>query len=185
MGYTSDVIAGIDWAADHGMQVANLSLGSKSDVQALHDACDAAYARGLVIASAAGNSGDGNASTNEVEYPGAYDSVLAVAATNSANQVATWSSSGPQVDLAAPGVSILSTYKGGGYQTMSGTSMATPHVAGTAALVIAAHPGISAANVRAMLEATADDIATPGSDNLSGYGLVDAEEATTGVQTHP
>jgi subtilisin family serine protease len=184
-GYVSDVIAGINWAVNNGMQVANMSLGTSADIQSLHDACDTAYARGIVLVGAAGNSGDGDATTNEVEYPGAYSSVIAVAAADSADQVAAWSSSGPQVELAAPGVSIRSTYMGGGYKILSGTSMAAPHVSGTAGLVIKAVPGITAVGVRQRLDSTADDILAPGPDNLSGNGLVDAEEATTGHQTSP
>lgn len=187
-GYLSDVIAGIDWAINNDMDVINMSLGSDSDVSSFHDAVDTAYASGIVVVAAAGNDG------SSVDYPGAYSSVIAVSATDINNNIASWSSRGPQVELAAPGVNIRSAWKGGGYKTISGTSMASPHVAGTAALVLkTVIPSIYDSNldgswqpaeVRNALNATADDLGTAGFDNLYGNGLVDAEESVTGVQTN-
>lgn len=168
MGYTSDIIAAIQWAVANGMDIANLSLGSNSPSEAEQLACDTAAAAGLLIVAAAGN--DGGA----VDYPGAYSSVIAVAATNSADAVPSWSSNGPEVDIAAPGVSVFSCYKNGGYATMSGTSMATPHVAGTLALALAADASTN-------LCLSADDLPPTGVDNYSGCGLVDAGEAVTGT----
>ncbi|MBI2042231.1 MAG: S8 family peptidase [Candidatus Nealsonbacteria bacterium] len=173
-GYVSDVIDGINWAVDNGMQVVNMSLGSGSDVQALHDAVDAAYAAGVVLIAAAGNSGDGDGSTNEVIYPAKYSSVIAVAATASDDSTPTWSSEGEEVELAAPGVSIRSTWNDGLYNTISGTSMASPHVSGVVALILE-DSVLSPTEVRAMLQATADDLGAEGHDNFYGYGLVDAE----------
>jgi len=184
-GYVSTVIKGIEWAKNNGMQVVNMSLGTASDVQALHDAVDAAYAAGLVLVAAAGNSGDGNGSTNEVIYPAKYSSVIAVAATASDDSKPTWSSEGAEVELAAPGLNIRSTWNDGQYKTISGTSMATPHVAGTVALVLGKGGIISPAEVRALLQVTADDLGPLGRDNFYGYGLVDAEESVTGTQTNP
>ena len=194
-GYISDVIAGINWAVDNGMQVVNMSLGSGSDVAAMHDAVDAAYAAGVVLVAAAGNSGDGNGATNEVSYPARYSSVIAVAATASDDSTPSWSSEGAEVELAAPGVSIRSTWNDGLYNTISGTSMASPHVAGAVALVLATAAPVAydvdmdgvwdPAEARAALEATADDLGDAGHDNFYGYGLVDAEEAVTGIQTNP
>jgi subtilisin len=166
-GYISDIILGIEWAVDNGMDVANMSLGTNTDVQSFHDACDDAADAGLILVAAAGN--DGGA----VDYPGAYSSVIAVAATDISDQRASWSSVGPQVLLAAPGVSVLSTWKGGGYATASGTSMAAPHVTGTIAL-----------NLSADLTASADDLPPTGRDNYTGYGLVDAGEAVTGIPNY-
>ncbi|MDP2598267.1 MAG: S8 family peptidase [Candidatus Liptonbacteria bacterium] len=194
-GYTSDVIDGINWAVDNGMRVVNMSLGSGTDVQALHDAVDAAYAAGVVLVAAAGNSGDGGDSTNEVVYPAKYSSVIAVAATAADDSTPTWSSEGTEVELAAPGVSIRSTWNDGLYNTISGTSMATPHVAGTVALVLATAMQAAydtdadglwdPAEVRLALQATADDLGATGHDNFYGYGLVDAEENVTSTQTNP
>lgn len=179
-GYISDIIEGIQWSVANGAKVINMSLGSSSDVQSFHDACAAAYSQGVVIVAAAGNSGPGS---NTVEYPAKYAEVIAVSATDSSNTIASFSSRGPEVEIAAPGVSITSCYKGGGYATMSGTSMASPHVAGVAALIIAS--GVNGPDaVRACLAQTADDLGAAGSDVLYGNGLVDAEQAATGVQTN-
>jgi len=161
-GYVSDIIAGLEWAVEEGMHIANMSLGAQVHVQAFQDACDKA-AKSLVLVAAAGN--DGGA----VDYPAAYDSVISVAATDSSDVRPYWSSYGPEVDIAAPGVAIYSTYKGGGYDTLSGTSMAAPHVAGTLAL-----------NLAADIYGTADDLPPAGWDEYTGHGLVDAEEAATG-----
>ncbi|MBI4744777.1 MAG: S8 family peptidase [Actinobacteria bacterium] len=183
-GYLSDVIAGINWAVNNGMDVINMSLGTNSDIQSLHDAVDNAYNAGVVVVAAAGNDGD-TYSDDDVDYPARYSSVIAVAATNSSNIRASWSSDGPEVELAAPGVSIYSTYKGNSYATLSGTSMASPHVAGTAALILANNPVLTPAEVRTILQNTADDLGVAGIDNYYGYGLVDAEESVTGIQTNP
>jgi len=180
-GFYSDIIEGIQWSVNNGAQVINMSLGGSADSTALHNAIIAATNAGVVIVVAAGNSGPGD---NTVNYPGKYAEVIAVSATTSSNVLASFSSRGPEVDLAAPGYNIYSCYKGATYKTLSGTSMATPHVAGVAALVIAS--GINGVeNVRARLQQTADDLGAAGKDNLYGYGLVDAEEAATGSQTNP
>ncbi len=180
-GFVSDIIEGLQWSINNGIQVVNMSFGTASDVPSFHDAIIATYNSGKVLVAAAGNSGPGD---NTVLYPAKYAEVIAVSATDSTDAIASWSSRGSEVELAAPGVNILSTYKGSGYQTLSGTSMASPHVAGAAALVIAS--GITDFNqVRSKLQSTADDKGISGKDNLYGYGLADAEEAATGIQTTP
>lgn len=187
-GYVSDIIEGLQWSIDNGMQVVNMSFGTSTDVQSFHEAIVAAYDRGIVLVAAAGNGGPGD---NTVLYPAKYPEVIAVSATDNTDTIASWSSRGPEVELAAPGVDVYSTYKGGGYKTLSGTSMASPHVVGSVALIIAS--GITDANgngrvndeVRSRLQHTADDLGAAGKDNLYGYGLVDAEEAATGNQTLP
>jgi len=197
-GYVSDVIAGIDWAVENGIDVISMSLGSSSDSQALHDAVDRAYATGVVLVASAGNSGDGNPETNEVEYPAKYSSVIAVAATDVLDGTPTWSAEGEEVELSAPGVEVRSTWRGGRYETHSGTSAACPHVSGTVALVLATNITEIApdydynkngawepAEVRTWLQSTADDLGASGRDNFYGYGLVDAEESATGVQSNP
>jgi len=181
-GWVSDVIAGIDWSVSNGMQVITMSLGSSSDVQALHDAVDNAYNRGTVLVAAAGNDYGG-----AISYPARYSSVIAVTATDSSNNVASFSNIGPEAELAAPGVSVYSTYKGGTYAALSGTSMATPHVTGTVGLLLATPiPAAYDSNgnnqwdppeVRNRLHDTAVDLGIIGRDQSYGYGLVNAYNA--------
>ncbi len=127
-GDYSGVIAGIQWAMNHGIKILNMSLGAPEGSDPLHAAVLAAQKAGVTIIAAAGNTG------GSVGYPGAYPEVIAVGASDSADHLAPFSSRGPQVSFIAPGVNILSAKMGGGYITMSGTSMATPHMAGLAAL---------------------------------------------------
>ncbi|MDP3057340.1 MAG: S8 family peptidase [bacterium] len=179
-GYLSDIIEGLDWAIANGMQVVNMSLGTTADVQSFREAVQKANAAGIVQVAAAGNNGV------SVIYPAAYSEVIAVSATDKTDVAASWSSRGPEVDLAAPGVSIYSTYKGSTYKTLSGTSMASPHVAGVAALALTTSIGTwdldgdgvwDPVEVQNKLERTAEDLGAEGRDNLYGAGLVDAEAA--------
>lgn len=180
-GYLSDIIEGLDWAISNGMQVVNMSLGTASNVLSFQEAVQKVNAAGLVQVAAAGNSG------GSVIYPAAYPQVIAVSATDKSDTIASWSSRGPEVDLAAPGVNIYSTYKGSSYATLSGTSMAAPHVTGVAALVLTVPgkceflldlvAGCSPAEVQQRLEATAEDLGMLSKDELYGAGLVDAEKA--------
>jgi subtilisin family serine protease len=179
-GYISDIIEGIQWCTANGIKVINMSLGASVDVPSFHDAVTAAYKQGIVIVAAAGNSGPGDYTVN---YPAKYAEVIAVSAVDSTGTITSWSSRGPEVCVAAPGASITSTYMGSTYKVLSGTSMASPHVAGVAALVVASGTTDPAA-VRSILQQTADTIGGTGSHQY-GYGLVDAEQAATGVQTAP
>jgi subtilisin len=129
-GQLSDVIDGIIWCANNGIQVANMSLGSGQDSETMHNAVRYAAATGLIIAAAAGNSG------GAVGYPGSYLEVISVSASNINDEIAPFSSRGPEVDFIAPGVDVVSSKMGGGYVSYSGTSMATPHVTGIVALAV-------------------------------------------------
>jgi len=181
-GYLSDVIAGMDWARTNNMDIITMSLSTVTHVSTFEDACNNVYTAGVVIVAAAGN-GYGNS----VNYPAAYASVVAVSATNDDDSLASYSNVGPEIEMAAPGSSIYSTYKGGIYATMSGTSMATPHVTGVAALVIASDVEYrgNPADVRAQLTSTAEDLDSTGWDSSFGYGLVDAENATPPTTVTP
>jgi subtilisin len=177
-GSYSDIIEGVQWCANNGINVASMSFGGSSNSASLQSACNAAYAKNVLLVAAAGNSGSG---TDTVSYPAKYDSVIAVSATDSSNNRASFSSTGPSVELAAPGVAIRSTIPGGSYQSWSGTSMACPHVSGVAALVI--QSGItSAPAVRQQLQATATDLGASGRDTSFGFGLINADRA---VQSGP
>jgi len=180
-GLYSGVIAALQWAVDNGIQVTNNSYGSPGDPGTIVKAAfDNAYAAaGIIHVCAAGNSGNRRGTGDNVIYPARYESCIAVAATDSSDKRASFSSTGPAVELSAPGVSINSTLLGGGYGTKSGTSMACPHVAGTVALMITGG-GYS----RDILRSTADDLGTAEWDTQYGYGLVDADEAV-GVPPPP
>jgi hypothetical protein len=182
-GRYSDVIEGLEWCIGNDIQVISMSFGSEYSAgdPGIESWINVAYDEGILLVGAAGNEGSG---VDTVIYPARYDDVIAVASTNRENFRASSSSTGPAVELAAPGVSIYSTYLGGGYATASGTSMACPHVAGTAALVIAAE-SLSNEGVRQRLQQTADDLGATGKDDLYGHGLVDADEAAPSTGNQP
>ena len=170
------VANGITWAADNGAKVINMSFGGTSPSDSVALAVDYAWGKGAVLAAAAGN---GGASTPF--YPAAYANVIAVAATDHNDQKASSSNYGSSwVDLAAPGVGILSTTVDGGYGTKDGTSMAAPHVAGVAGLAWSVSPA-SATNqsVRDKVEATADQI--PGTGTYWAKGRLNACKSVDGT----
>ena len=154
-GTLDDVANGIIHAADNGADVISLSLGAPVGATTLRNAVDYAWNSGSVVVAAAGNSG-----TSLPSYPAYYDNAIAVAATDSNDNKASFSNYGSWVDVAAPGVDIYSTYTGSSYRSLSGTSMATPHVAGLAGLLDA--QGRSASQIRAAIENTADPISGTG-----------------------
>ncbi len=217
VGYWSDIIAAVQWSTGAlvyleawgttpatttqgvTMDVINLSLGKDRDPGSIvKQAFDNAEAKGVVIVAAAGNSGTLSGKGKNVIYPAKFASVIAVAATDSTDKRASFSSTGPEVELAAPGVSVYSTWNnntsysnpqpvcnasGDCYKYGSGTSMASPHVAGVAALVIAT--GVTDTNrngrkndeVRKVMNDTAKDLGSVGRDYQYGYGLVSAVAA--------
>ena len=174
-GSDSDVAAGIVWAADHGARVVNLSLGGPETSTVLADAVAYARHQGVVIVAAAGN--DGGA----VGVPARLAGVIAVGAIDSALVRAPFSAGGRALDLVAPGVAILQeTLDGeGGFadRLLSGTSMASPHVAGVAALALAAGRAATPAGLARLLARTALDLGPPGKDSAYGAGLVRADAA--------
>ena len=134
-GSSANVAGGIDWAADSGADIISMSLGSPEPDDALHAAIERAVAKGKFIIAAAGNDGR----DNSVNYPARWKSTIAVAAVDASGHLAPFSSRGPEVDIAAPGENILSTWLHGTYAKLSGTSMATPFVAGVTALLVSLH----------------------------------------------
>ncbi len=173
-GWASDLVAGIEWAVDQGIPVLNMSLGG-SHSQTIQEACDNAYLAGHLLVAAAGNDGNEDGTGDNVGYPARYDSVVAVAASDYDDDRADFSSTGPAVELIAPGVNILSTLPGNEYGAYSGTSMASPHVAGVASLAWAANPDLTNVQIRGILQETAEDLELPA--NHQGYGLVRADLA--------
>ena len=171
-GQISDVIEGIEWAVDNDVDIISMSIGTTQYSQALEEACDYAYSSDVLLVAASGNSGDGDVTTNNVEYPGKFDSVIAVSAIDSTGTAPMWSSDGEEVELAAPGVSIYSTFLNDGYAAESGTSMATPFVSGVAALIKSENPSLSSQEIRALLCSNAIDLGSSGKDPVYGFGLV-------------
>lgn len=168
-GNLSDIVDGIIWAAKNKMDVVNMSLGSAVDSDAMKRAVGFARGSGVVIVAAAGNSGEA------VGFPGSYDDVIAVAASDFQDKVAPFSSRGPQVDFIAPGVDILSSRTGGGFASYSGTSMASPHVAGMAAIAVAqGYVGLNGPDgVMAQLKKAASPLPVLTLE-MQGAGMIDA-----------
>jgi len=166
------VAEGIQWAADHGADVINLSLGSYSSSQVEAEAVAYAQAKDVVVVGASGNDG-----VNSVTYPAALDGVIAVGATDSSDAVCDFSNGGPRLDLVAPGKTIYSTSITGRMTMMDGTSMAAPFVSGAAALLRSKFPELSEAQVVACLEASSEDLGAPGRDDVYGRGLLDVAAA--------
>jgi thermitase len=170
-GDTSDVAACIAWAHARGAKVISLSLGGPAS-NTLRAAVKAAWAGGSrdgsVVVAAAGNDGDSG-----IDYPAGYPEAVSVAAVDDSGAHAWFSNSNDDVELAAPGVDVLSAKLGGGYVRMSGTSMATPHAAGAAALEWDAHPRSAARRIREWLDQLAADAGAPGRDPEYGFGILD------------
>jgi subtilisin len=189
-GMSSDIIAGMDWAATAGMHVVSMSLGGlNAPILAYANAVKRLQDRGTVVVIASGNSfGTSfpwvNAPGNSIISGVPNASPISVGAVDSSKLIASFSSRGGnaalwnQVTVVAPGVSINSTIPGNAYGLKSGTSMATPHVAGAAALLKQRFPGISPAAVKARLQNTATDLGIPGNDIPYGRGLINCDLAT-------
>lgn len=172
-GSYSWIANGITWAADNGAKVINMSLGGSSASTALEDAVNYAWNKGVVVVAAAGNSGN-----SSLFYPAFYSNVIAVAATDNVDQLASFSTRGDWVDVAAPGVTIYSTTINSTYGYNSGTSMASPHVAGLAALVFTKVSdtngnGLLNDEVRNCIQTYADPITATG----VGSGRINAYKA--------
>jgi subtilisin len=176
-GSYSDIAAGVEYVADQGWDVGSMSLGGSSGSQTLQDACQYAYDKGVFLVAAAGNDGP---CSDCVGYPAVYSTVMAVSATTPSDALSGYSSTGPEVEIAAPGgandgtdsTSILSSIPGG-YDYFNGTSMACPHVAGAAGQLMA--NGYSNTETRDRLASTAEDIGL--ASNESGNGLLDTAAA--------
>lgn len=190
-GSFSNAIAALQACQEAGGTITNNSYGASSDPGAsVKAAFDNAYAAGILSVAAAGNAT--LFSCNSVSYPARYDSVVAVGATDSSDTIAYFSCRGPEVELSGPGVNIVSTAPGSGYATMSGTSMASPHVAGVAALVstcglvdLNGDGRVDNGDWRLRMQQTALDLGTGGRDSSYGFGRVRAEMAAMNCSSVP
>ncbi|ATH94978.1 S8 family peptidase [Bacillus glycinifermentans] len=171
-GDLESILKGIDWSIEHGVNVINMSLGTSTDSQILHDAVDKAYQKGILLVAASGNDGNGH----PVDYPAAYSSVIAVSATDEENGIAGFSNTGAEVEFSAPGTSIISTYLHQQFAAGSGTSQATPHVTGMLALLKQLYPNETSAGLRQQLQQNVNDLGDAGRDQLFGYGLIQYKE---------
>ncbi|HAF11038.1 MAG TPA: hypothetical protein DCK98_13290 [Chloroflexi bacterium] len=193
-GLLSDVAQGMTWATDHGARIINVSLGSDSDLFVLHDAIRYALAHNVLVVAAAGNCGVASvrcAGINAPQYPGAYPESLAVGATGTSDQHASFSNIDAYVGISAPGMTIWSTTptypttlsraneSTQNYAAFSGTSQASPLVAAIAALVLSGEPGLTVAQLTDRLRGAADDLGVAGTDPVFGAGRVNALRAVT------
>jgi hypothetical protein len=169
-GYFSTMAAGINWAADRGARVASISFQGVAGSSTVMSAAQYMRNKGGVVLTAAGNTGI-------LESYAASDYLTVVGASDSSNNVASFSSYGKFVDLAAPGVSIFTTARGGGYASPSGTSAASPVAAGVYALMMSANPTLSPASLDNIIFSTASDVGLAGKDEKSGWGVVNASAA--------
>jgi len=197
-GLMSDVMAGVEWAADQGVQVINLSLGSdepSDGTDPLSELCDAAVAEGIVVCVAAGNAGPAPGS---VGSPASAREVITIGASTDDDRIASFSSRGPtkdgrtKPDVVFPGVGIVAcraagtymgTPAGERYTEASGTSMATPHAAGVAALLLEAQPSLTPAEIKARFQRAAVDLGLDA--NAQGAGRVDAYAALKSEEPPP
>jgi serine protease len=171
--YGSDLIKAVSQCQASGATVISMSLGGGASSSAEQAAFDQAYASGILNVAAAGN--DGNST---MSYPASYNSVMSVAAVDSSGTLANFSQYNSQVEIAAPGVNVQSTYNNGGYSSLSGTSMAAPHVSGVAALVWGNNPQCTVQQLRDGLNSTAEDKGSSGRDTRYGYGIIKAKAAS-------
>lgn len=172
VGFVSDIVEGIDWCLSRGIKIMNMSFGLNGDSQLLKDAIRRARKQGAVIVASAGNSGS---LFKQIDAPARYPETIAVAATSRSNRVADFSSRGKGIDIAAPGVNILSTWLNGTYKRETGTSMSSPHVTGAAVLLRGIKPGMSPSEVARKIKKGA--LRIPGGSNAVGCGMLQIANA--------
>src|SRR3972149_1701203 len=176
-GLTSNIVSGLEWSVENNMQIINMSLGSDEDSISVSRAINNTNNAGILIVAAAGNAGNNVGSGDNIDYPARYNSVVSVGATDINDNRAKFSSTGPSLELSAPGVNILSTLNGNKYGTLSGTSMSAPHVSGVAALIMSTESGITNARVRIRMQMTAQKMSKISggfsAKDWYGYGMVD------------
>lgn len=173
--YASTIANGITWATDRGAKVINISFGGIAGSNTVRSAAQYAYNRGTIVVAGAGNCGC-------TESIGQTPYILSVSGTTSSDVLASFSSRGNYVDLAAPAAGILTTTRGGGYGLVSGTSFSGPIVAGVIALMKSANPALTTSQLSALIRANADDLGAAGWDPLYGDGRVNAYRAVAAAR---
>lgn len=176
--FESDLAEAIIWAADYGAPIMSMSLQSYTGSQTLQDAVNYAFGAGCVLIAA-----NGNNHGNTIAFPAKWPNCMGIAATNAFDGWPSYSNYGPETDVAAPGDAIYSLNKLSGYSTRSGTSMATPHVSGLAALLLSLNPCLTNAEIETHLRASTEDIGATGFDEKFGYGRVNAFLAVSTVSS--
>jgi len=177
-GFSSDVIAGINWCVLNGADVISMSLGGglysgTCDFVPMAFASNQAVVQGVAVFAASGN----DFRTTQLAAPACGSKVISVGAVNIFDNIASFSNGGVELDIVAPGVSITSTYPPSRFASLSGTSMATPHAAAVAALLLESDSTLTPAQVRTILRDTAVDLGPVGFDNRYGHGRIDAYSA--------
>ncbi len=168
-GSYSGVAAGITYAADQGSPIISMSLGGPAGSKVIEDAVKYAIGKGSLVVAAMGND-----NSERPSYPASAPGVMAVGATTIKDERSSFSNFGKHISVSAPGTNIMSTMPNGKFRALSGTSMATPHVAGLAAMVKSKFPEMNADQIRKQIEATADDLGTAGFDKNFGAGRINA-----------
>ena len=168
-GSHSAIANGINYSADRGARIINLSIGGTSSSRTLQSSVNYANNKGCILIAAAGNNG-----SSTTVYPAAYSGVTAVSALTQADTLASFSSYGSFVDISAPGEGITTSWVNGGYVAISGTSFSSPLVAGIAALALSVNPSLSNTAMASLLTSNADDLGAAGKDIYFGAGRVNA-----------
>lgn len=171
-GNETDCGEGIMWAADNGADICTMSLQYYTGIQFFQDAVNYAHDAGLLVIAA-----NGNSQGNLVAFPAKFANCMGIAATTNKDAWATFSNYGPETDISAPGENTYSSYYPNTYAYLSGTSMATPHVSGLASLIWSSNPALTNDEVQQILIDTSDDITTPGYDQKTGWGRINAAAA--------
>ncbi len=185
VGYSSDIISGIEWCVDNNADVISMSFGTGSysstcDGDPVSEAANNASDHGVTVLAASGN----DEYSNSINLPACASNVIAVGAVDKDDSHASYSNGGSELDVVAPGSNIYSTWPGDSFNTKSGTSMATPHTSGTSALILETNNGLSPIEVRDILRNTSVDLGDEGFDNEFGYGRIDAYAAYQAA-SHP
>ena len=170
-GSLSNIIRGLQWCINQGIKVVNMSFGSATDNDTFREVFKAAERAGIIMVAAAGN----DQTKHQIQYPAVYTETVAVSSLNELNSLSNFSSYGPEIDLIAPGEQILSTWNNGSYKTLSGTSMAAPHVSGVILQVLNKWGNMSPAQIKRHLKNTAQRL--PIKDEYQGAGLIDLAKA--------